>query len=433
MGFGSSKQKSVKVSGPSPIQTKASNILLEAIVPGSSLGGDVYKKGAPDLTQAGTPEALQQLREKTTTPTGTDYNESKVGYGYGQGMRESQASIGQQMYTDVLGKGTVRVPTGQSMSQEQLAAVTNTLLPSMEDMRFKTSGEQLAQGRATPEERAVIEQQERMAADPLGFAEQVRQTANEKIFEGKALELPTMPDISDYINQVYEGVGAPMKTVIDDLLQSGTSTNINASIEQASIALQTQFQGVVDAGTQEVFNRFAQSGATSGAMIAASQNVIAEAAVGFGIELAKFTQNALLQAQQDRQVAQQQVGAIFGVAEAARAADFQAEQINLETTTNVLTAQLNSYVQLIDQFLKNSQFTAGVIYDFLGKASQAEVENFRMIYEVMVGLATGGPASSYGKTTQTSRQVNLGGLLNNWQGSVGQTLLKNFGSFGEGD
>ena len=195
-----------------------------------------------------------------------------------------------------------------------------------------------------------------------------------------------MPDISDYINQVYEGVGAPMKTVIDDLLQSGTSANINASIEQASIALQTQFQGVVDAGTQEVFNRFAQSGATSGAMIAASQNVIAEAAVGFGIELAKFTQNALLQAQQDRQVAQQQVGAIFGVAEAARAADFQAEQINLETTTNVLTAQLNSYVQLIDQFLKNSQFTAGVIYDFLGKASQAEVENFRMIYEVMVGL-----------------------------------------------
>ena len=94
----------------------------------------------------------------------------------------------------------------------------------------------------------------------------------------------------------------------------------------------------------------------------------------------------------------------------------------------MLTAQLNSYVQLIDQFLKNSQFTAGVIYDFLGKASQAEVENFRMIYEVMVGLATGGPASSYGKTTQTSRQVNLGGLLNNWQGSVGQTLLKQFGT-----
>ena len=146
-------------------------------------------------------------------------------------------------------------------------------------------------------------------------------------------------------------------------------------------------------------------------MIAASQNVIAEAAVGFGIELAKFTQNALLQAQQDRQVALQALQTVVGTADQARAQDLQAAAINLETLNQTLQAQLNSYVQLTDKFLQQSQFYSQLLVTQFDRMSTTEVDNFRMVYEVLVSLATGGPGSSYGKSTSKSFGLDFGGLI----------------------
>ena len=45
--------------------------------------------------------------------------------------------------------------------------------------------------------------------------------------------------------------------------------------------------------------------------------------------------------------------------------------------------------------------------------STTEVDNFRMVYEVLLGLATAGPASSYGmsKSSSSSFGLDFGGLL----------------------
>ena len=396
MGFSSSKSKSKSVSGPSPTQTKAANILFEALVPGSSgTGGYVTGSGG---------DAVSQMIKPTDVPGG------KVGYGYEQGMKDTAATLGGRTFTDVLGKGTVRSP--EALTAEQAAGVTDTLLPTMDDMRYKSIGEQMALGRGTEAERNVIAQQEAMAADPIKFAQEVQDNIVQKVYEGQALELPTTPEITDYISDVYSKLPDSLKGLVDDVVSQGTTANIDASISAASEKLLAQAQATGDKLMTETLGRFSAAGAaTSGAALAAASQITSDIAVNFGAQLVEFTQNALTQAQQDRQIALQALNQIATTADRTRAQDLQANIINLETLTTTLGAQLNSYVQLTQSFLQNSQFYTDVIANSFDRMSSTEVENFRMVYEVLVSLATGGPGSSYGKSTSKSFGVDFGGLV----------------------
>ena len=398
MGFSSSKSKSKSVSGPSPTQTKAANILFEALVPGSSgTGGYVTGSGG---------DAVSQMIKPTDVPGG------KVGYGYEQGMKDTAATIGGRTFTDVLGKGTVRSP--EALTAEQAAGVTDTLLPTMDDMRYKSIGEQMALGRGTEAERNVIAQQEAMAADPIKFAQEVQDNIVQKVYEGQALELPTTPEITDYISDVYSKLPDSLKGLVDDVVSQGTTANIDTSISAASEKLLAQAQATGDKLMTETLGRFSAAGAaTSGAALAAASQITSDIAVNFGAQLVEFTQNALTQAQQDRQVALQALQTVVGTADQARAQDLQAAAINLETLNQTLQAQLNSYVQLTDKFLQQSQFYSQLLVTQFDRMSTTEVDNFRMVYEVLLGLATAGPASSYGmsKSSSSSFGLDFGGLL----------------------
>ena len=61
--------------------------------------------------------------------------------------------------------------------------------------------------------------------------------------------------------------------------------------------------------------------------------------------------------------------------------------------------------------------------------SQTEVQNYRMVYEVLLALATSGPGSSYGKTQSSSRGVNFSALFAPLSGSIIGNL---FGVKGDG-
>ena len=418
MGFSSSKSKSKSVSGPSPTQTKAANILFEALVPGSSgTGGYVTQKGTPPSQE----DAIQGLLNPRAGGGGgyitdsqridpVDVPGGKVGYGYEQGMKDTAATIGGRTFTDVLGKGTVRSP--EALTAEQAAGVTDTLLPTIDDMRYKSIGEQMALGRGTEAERNVIAQQEAMAADPIKFAQEVQDNIVQKVYEGQSLELPTTPEITDYISDVYSKLPDSLKGLVDDVVSQGTTTNIDTSISAASEKLLAQAQATGDKLMTETLGRFSAAGAaTSGAALAAASQITSDIAVNFGAQLVEFTQNALTQAQQDRQIALQALNQIATTADRTRAQDLQANIINLETLTTTLGAQLNSYVQLTQSFLQNSQFYTDVIANSFDRMSSTEVENFRMVYEVLVSLATGGPGSSYGKSSSRSFGVDLGGAL----------------------
>tara|TARA_R100001224_G_scaffold28350_2_gene15443 strand:+ start:8956 stop:10227 length:1272 start_codon:yes stop_codon:yes gene_type:complete len=413
MGFSSSKSKSKQVSGPSPTQTKAANILLEAIVPGSSGIGGYVQQGQQPSQQMQTQTSLPYEGEgsvpsrmiQPATPDG-----SRVGYGYEQGMKESQANLGDRTFSDVIGKGVVRSPN--QLTPQEAGRVSDTLLPSMTDMRFKTMGEQMELGRGTDEERQIIAQQEAMAADPIKFAQEVQDNIVQKVYAGQALELPTTPEITDYISDVYNKLPESLKGLVDDVVTKGTNANIDTSITAASEKLLAQAQQTGDKLMKDTLGRFSAAGAaTSGAAIAAASQITSEIAVNFGAELVNFTQTAMQQAQQDRQIALQALNQITTTADRARAQDLQADIINLETLNTTLGAQLNSYVQLTQSFLQNSQFYTDIIANQFNAMSSTDVENFRMVYEVLVSLATGGPGSSYGKSTSKSFGLDFGGLI----------------------
>lgn len=411
MGFSSSKSKSKSVSGPSPTQTKAANILFEALVPGSSgTGGYVTQKSTPSMSGGDAIAGLMNPRAVSQRIDPVDVPGGKVGYGYEQGMKDTAATIGGRTFTDVLGKGTVRSP--EALTAEQAAGVTDTLLPTIDDMRYKSIGEQMALGRGTEAERNVIAQQEAMAADPIKFAQEVQDNIVQKVYEGQSLELPTTPEITDYISDVYSKLPDSLKGLVDDVVSQGTTANIDTSISAASEKLLAQAQATGDKLMTETLGRFSAAGAaTSGAALAAASQITSDIAVNFGAQLVEFTQNALTQAQQDRQIALQALNQIATTADRTRAQDLQANIINLETLTTTLGAQLNSYVQLTQSFLQNSQFYTDVIANSFDRMSSTEVENFRMVYEVLVSLATGGPGSSYGKSSSRSFGVDLGGAL----------------------
>ena len=418
MGFSSSKSKSTQVSGPSPTQTKAANILLEAFRPGSSgVGGYVSTPTSGGLDgPIGTPEALQRLRESQRIDQ-ADVPGGKVGYGYEQGMKDTAAGIGQQTYTDVLGQGIVKSPA--QLTAEQASGVTNTLLPSMEDMRFKTVGEQIAAGRGSAEERQVISQAESMAADPLGFARQAQEEVMNKIYEGKSLELPTLPPITDYINEVYTKLPDTMKGLIDEVITRGGNADISNVIDTTASQLLEQAQSTGDALMQESLARFSQAGAASGgSALAAAGAIASDIALQFGAQLLTFTNDALNRAQGDRQIAMQAIEQVTGVAAAQQAADLQADAINLDTLTRTLDAQARQYTELINTFVQQNQFYTGIINQSFQQMSQTDVQNFRMVYEVLLALATSGPGSSYGKSTSSSTGVNFSALFAPLSGSV---------------
>jgi hypothetical protein len=429
MGFSSSKSKSTQVSGPSPTQTKAANILLEAFRPGSSgTGGYVTQKSTPSMSEEDAIEGLLNPRAVSQKIDPVDVPGGKVGYGYEQGMKDTAATLGQQTYTDVLGKGMVKSPS--QLTAEQASGVTNTLLPNMQEMRFKSVGEQMAAGRGSAEERQVISQAEAMAADPLGFARQAQEEVMNKIYEGKSLELPTLPPITDYINEVYTKLPDTMKGLIDEVITRGGSADISNVIDTTASQLLEQAQSTGDALMQESLARFSQAGAaTGGAALAAAGAVASDIALQFGAQLLTFTNDALNRAQGDRQIAMQAIEQVTGVAAAQQAADLQADAINLDTLTRTLDAQAKQYTELVNTFVQQNQFYTGIINQSFQQMSQTEVQNFRMVYEVLLALATSGPGSSYGKSQSSSRGVNFSALFAPLSGSVIGSL---FGAEGTG-
>lgn len=418
MGFSSSKSrsKSVQQSGPSPTQTKAANLLLESFVPGfSGQPGYISQQGQqPDLTgRAGGGGGYFTDGDPMRQVVGTSRDPGKEGYGYDLGQRETGDILGALgPFKSVTGSGLVR--SQKPMTQGETDAVTRTLLPSMQDMQYKTAMEQMQAGRGTAQEKAVLDQSSAMAADPIGFAKKQQEEILQSVYEGKALTLPTLPEITDYVEKVYNKLPDALKGVIDDITTNGLQANIEASIENASTKLLAQAQATGDELMKQTISKFSAAGAgTSGAALAAASQITSDISVEFGANLVNFTQNALTQAQQDRQVALQALQTVVGTADQARAQDLQAAAINLETLNQTLQAQLNSYVQLTDKFLQQSQFYSQLLVTQFDRMSTTEVDNFRMVYEVLLGLATAGPASSYGmsKSSSSSFGLDFGGLL----------------------
>jgi cyanate lyase len=120
-------------------------------------------------------------------------------------------------------------------------------------------------------------------------------------------------------------------------------------------------------------------------------------------QVAGFYTNALTQAQQQQQLAFQTLDRVIGTAEAQQAMDAQRQAIDLESQVNLINAKLGMYTELTNQFLAQNQVYSGIIAQEIDRENTEQINSMRMFYEIMVSLATGGPALS----NQRSKSSNF--------------------------
>ena len=416
MGFSSGKSKSKNVSGPSRQQTTAANLLLESIVPGS-VGAQGYSRQQEQQpvqqmqTKTGLPyegpDPVTELRNPRAFGSGTFQpaqtpDASKVGQGTLEGFMATQRMADQGAYTSSIGTG--REFSGQPLGPD---AVTRTLLPSLDQMRFKGTFDQLDEGQLSPTAADIIQEGANLAKDPLGTAQHAAAQIDTAVQEGQVTPLPELPEITNYINKVYEDMPTPLKNVIDDFLQGGTTEKIEESIQQNVAAIKTQAEDILKDQLDITFGKFASMGATGGAMFAAAGDVTTQVMGNVSASIAGFYAQALTQAQQQQQLALQTLSTVIGTAGQQQALDAQRQAIELDTTTKLISAKYNLYAGLTQEFLRQNQFYTDIVRQETQAANQQEFQAMSMFYEILTSLATGGPGVREGTTRQTQFTFGL--------------------------
>ena len=408
MGFSSGKSKSKSVSGPSRQQTTAANLLLESIVPGS-VGAQGYSRQQEQQpvqqmqTQTGLPyEGPGGVSGQGTFQPAQTPDASKVGQGTLEGFMATQRMADQGAYTSSIGTG--REFSGQPLGPD---AVTRTLLPSLDQMRFKGTFDQLDEGQLSPTAADIIQEGANLAKDPLGTAQQAAAQIDTAVQEGQVTTLPELPEITNYINKVYEDMTTPLKNVIDDFLQGGTTEKIEESIQQNVAAIKTQAEDILKDQLDITFGKFASMGATGGAMFAAAGDVTTQVMGNVSASIAGFYAQALTQAQQQQQLALQTLSTVIGTAGQQQALDAQRQAIELDTTTKLISAKYNLYAGLTQEFLRQNQFYTDIVRQETQAANQQEFQAMSMFYEILTSLATGGPGVREGTTRQSQFTFGL--------------------------
>ena len=305
-----------------------------------------------------------------------------------------------------MGKGMVA--STDPLSQSQTDAVTKTLLPSMEDMRYKGTFERLDKGMLPESAASVIRTGRDIAADPMGQARQQAQLIDQAVNDGKVPELPELPEIDSYMSDVYNNMPEPMKKVVEDIFTGGTAANIEQSIQQNITALTGQAENILKEQLDVTYGKFAASGVSGGAMLAAAGDVTTKVMADVTAQVAGFYTNALTQAQQQQQLAFQTLDRVIGTAEAQQAMDAQRQAINMEAQVNLINAKLGMYTELTNQFLQQNQVYSGMIAQEIDRENTEQINSMRMFYEIMVSLATGGPALSNQRSKSSNFGVSMG-------------------------
>ena len=414
MGFSAGKSSSVGQGGQSSTQRHASNILLEAILPGSSMtGGYVSDQSTP---------AQRLARESSGASTGTGAQSvsramgnfvpsaRQQGFGALAGHGMTEGFRGQAgPYTDVQGKGMVA--SYQPLSQQQTDDVTKTLLPSLEDMRYRSTFERLAEGDLPEGASSIISQGVDMASDPGGAALEMAQNIDQAIMDGQVFELPELPAVSEFINKEYEALAPPIKAVIDDLMSGATESNLQASLDTNVQALTNQANAALTDMLDDTYGRFAASGVSGGAMLAASGDVTTKVMADLSGQIAAQYQQTAAQMAQDRQIGLQAVQTLIGLGQQEQAMVQQRQVQELETTLNLAQAKYQMYTGLTQQFVNANLQYANIIAQEIDRENTEQINNMRMFYEILVSLATDGPALSNQRSRSSNFSANFSSLM----------------------
>ena len=218
------------------------------------------------------------------------------------------------------------------LSQLDSDAVTKTLLPSLEDMRYRGIFERLQDGDLPEGAAGIISQGARMASDPGGEALAMGKQIEEAALKGQVLSLPELPEVTSFITDAYNKMPTPLKAVIDDLMTGGTEANLQASLDTNVQALTNQAQEALTGMLDDTYGRFAASGVSGGAMLAASGDVTTKVMADLAGQIANQYQQTAAQMNQQRQMALETVRTLINTGQQEQAIQ---NQNNIYISTNI--------------------------------------------------------------------------------------------------
>ena len=411
MGFSGGRSSSVGQTGQSATQRHASNLLFEALLPGSSMtGGYVSDQSTPAQrlartssgagAGAGGPSVSRQMGNFVPSARQQGFG-ALAGHGMTEAFRQQAGP-----YTDVQGQG--RVASYTPLSQQDTDAVTKTLLPSLEDMRYRGMFERLQDGDLPEGAAGIISQGARMASDPGGEALAMGKQIEEAALKGQVLSLPELPEVTSFITDAYNKMPTPLKAVIDDLMTGGTEANLQASLDTNVQALTNQAQEALTGMLDDTYGRFAASGVSGGAMLAASGDVTTKVMADLAGQIANQYQQTAAQMNQQRQMALETVRTLINTGQQEQAIQNQNNIIELDTTMKLVAQKFQTYNALAAQFVQANVSYAQIIAQEVDRENTEQINSMRMFYEILVSLATGGPALSNQRSKSTTFKVDTG-------------------------
>ena len=430
---GKSKSKSMQtsVSGPSAQQTIASNLLLEAIRPGSTgLGGylttgdtardKITGEVAPvgDLTQAGTNPVQTGLPYEG--PGGTSAkpiamrqtDAPKEGYGVGQGrdILKSYLDAGAP-YQSVLPGATaadgVRAPDARGIDTSQNYS---TLLPSFDDAKYTDFFEKYDAGQLSTSAQAIVDSVMPIVENPISASKEQMNEIFEMAGANEALTLPDPTPLTSVVSEIMQNSPAPMVTFIDNVLGAGTDAAIAQELDTLSTELmaigQEQAKDMMDA----TLGQMAQQGiASSGAALAAIQDGLVDIAKNYNAQIAQARVEALGTLTQARGLGVSIISDLFQRGEQQQAMQLSRELKLLEVEAAKQAAKIQAHTQVQMQLNQVQQNAMALVIDEQRQIEDNKERTQQFIFNLLGQLATAGPGSSYSYGKSRSSSFNLGG------------------------
>tara|TARA_Y100000004_G_C8949526_1_gene427793 strand:+ start:659 stop:2149 length:1491 start_codon:yes stop_codon:yes gene_type:complete len=414
-GKSKSKSKQESVTGPSTQQTIASNLLLEAIRPGSTGLGGYLTTGdtvSPEtVTELQNPRAVGQVAAPITT---RQTDASKEGYGVAQGrdILKSYLDAGAPYQSVLPGEtaaGGVRAPDTRAIDTSQ---TYSTLLPSFDDAKYTDFFEKYDAGQLSTSAQAIVDSVMPIVENPISASKEQMNEIFEMAGANEALTLPDPTPLTSVVTEIMQDSPAPMVTFIDNVLGAGTDAAIAQELDTLSTELmaigQDQAKDMMDA----TLGQMAQQGiASSGAALAAIQDGLVDIAKNYNAQIAQARVEALGTLTQARGLGVNIISDLFQRGEQQQAMELSRELKLLEVEAAKQAAKIQAHTQVQMQLNQAQQNAMALVIDEQRQIEANKERTQQFIFNLLGQLATAGPASTYQYGKSKSSSFNFGGSL----------------------
>jgi len=416
-GKSKSRSKQESVSGPSTQQTVASNLILEALVPGSTGTGTGYRQTAQnkftgeavpvgDLTQAGTSPV------KTQNTTGMK-EVDRQGYGVTQGrdiMSQFLSTV--PAYTSSLPGDGGPVVT-QNPAGLQPGDPVSRLLPDFDDAKYVDFFDKYDSGTLSESANQVVTEILDIVNNPVAASqEQMAEIYRVSNME-EALSVPEPPVLTEVVGEIMAGLPQPMTNFMNNIFIGGTQEAMDAELENLSQKLLDYGNEVAGDLMDTTLGKVAAQtgGAMSGSALAAIQEGVVDIAKGINTQIAQARLQAMETLVQARNTGVQLITQLLDDGQQQQAMELSRGMKDVELALATQQSKLNAHTQMQMQMNQSLQNILPIIVDEERQVEANKERTQQFIYNLMAQLATAGPGSTYSYGQSRSSSFNIGGNI----------------------